>query len=182
MRCVICLVASVLLVGCSRDRHPPMGDAAPAFGSTPGLSTLQGFAVGTWREAADSTVRTKTGSMAEDLLRFDHSVLTLGNDGKAALERSRTPGRVGHGTWTVMGNQIVVTFTDVDGLSFNEVAAQLDRRRDVNVQVRRVEGLVRRGPVFVGEGIEGDRAHVMSSCQNFKNLVVGSDGKRLELA
>jgi hypothetical protein len=182
MRWVAALALLAMVVGCSHDRYPPMGDAAPAFGSTPELSTLQGFAVGTWCEAADPSVRTKTGSMVEDLLRFDHSLITLGKDGKASLERSRTPGVMGHGTWNVVGNQIVVTFTDVDGLSFDEINAQLDRRRTANVQVRRVEGLVRPGPVFVGEGIEGDRAHVMSSCQNFKSLVVGKDGKRLELA
>lgn len=180
MRCVICLIGLALLVGCSRDRYSPMGDAAPAFGSTAGLSTLQGFAVGTWRESYDATAEGNGPHFLRASLALDTPVITLTADGRVTLQTVKHRECTANGSWAVQGDRLVFVFTDVDGLSFEQIDTQLEDRQAENRQIRHVLSPLSRHSVYIPEGIALTRSVLASACYKFPNLVVGADRKRLE--
>jgi len=174
----ILLLAAAL--GCGRDRFAPMGAAAPVFGSTPALSTVQGFAVGTWRQSGDPHDGSAGPHFANAIDAIDPSVLTLAPDGRATLVCVKHPECVGHGIWSVLGDRIAVSFADVDGLSFAQVDALLDQRRDENREVRRTLAPLPGRRRYIPEGEPLYESVVAASCRNFPQLAVSSNGKHLD--
>lgn len=172
MRWVVAVFTLTVVAGCSHDRFAPMGDEAAAFGSTPALSTVQAFAVGTWRSISDPTVKSKSDWMHGFSDSKVYSLLTLTADGRATLEKPGLSSCIGHGSWTVAGDQIALSFTDVDGLSFGEVQAQWDKRLEFQRSLGRFQG--------PDDGIEGARHDVASDCNPMPNLAVAADGRHLE--
>jgi hypothetical protein len=149
-----------------------MGASAPVFKSTPELSTVQAFAVGTWRETSDPTVKSKSDWIRGFLDAKVYSLLTLTADGKATLKQPGLSTCVGHGTWTAGGDQIGISFTDVDGLNFGEVDAEWEKRLAFERSLGRLQG--------PDNGVEGARHDVERACESAQNLEIAANGRDLE--
>jgi hypothetical protein len=156
-----------------------MGEAAPKFGSTPELSTLQGFAVGTWRQTVE--VDSPGNALIQSRQKFQYYLLTLGKDGKATAKMSDAPKCFAHGTWAVQGDAVAISFTDIDGLSFEEVEARFQKKLGEKRNRSYVPHRVRVVPSSSsGLGIAGDRHFLAGTCEFTRSLAVAEDGKSLK--
>ena len=180
MRWTVVVAVLALCAGCSRDRYAPMGANAPAFGSTPELATIQGFIVGSWRESYEPSAEPGGPQFLRAALAQETPVITLSSDRTVTLHEIKHEGCVAHGTWSVQGDRVALAFTDVDGLTFDQVQAQLSERRDENRQVRHILPPLSRHTPYIPEGVALTRTLVASECHAIPNLVIAADGKRLE--
>lgn len=139
-----------------------MGEAAPAWGSTPALNTVSGFLVGKWTPRLVDPVMAKQLGLATDKEEAITDIYNFSADGNLTIDRK--PWKVG-GKWTAVGNTVSIVYTELNGKPMADEIARITKAAEVGTQAG------------VRDGVFLD--WVQNSLQKETELAVHADQKML---